>query len=347
VTGTVFQLALPPLPPTLATFWDFRLVPERASSMAASVDHLYIGLIALTAFFSILIGGLLIYFAVKYRAGSRASREDPTTRAGRHEFVWITVPSLISVGIFLWASHVYFAERRIPADTIDVYVVAKQWMWKLQHASGQEEINELHVPVNRAVKLIMTSQDVIHSFYVPAFRVKQDVLPGRHTDMWFEPTRVGEYHLFCAEYCGADHSRMIGRIVVMTEGDYQAWLTSGNAGRTTMAGAGNTTFVRLKCGTCHVPESDARAPQLAGLFGREVKLTDGTTHKADEQYIRRSIHDPRAQVVAGYQPVMPTFKGQVEASDLNELIAYIKSLKPASAGEAAASAAAVTRGGTP
>lgn len=318
----LFQFA-----PTLATFWDFRLFPEQGTAMASKVDAVYVGLIGLTAFFSLLICVLLVFFAVKYRAGSKADRTNPATNTIRQEAVWVGVPFLISMVLFVWASKVFFEQRRVPPDTLDIYVVAKQWMWKLQHPGGQEEINELHIPIGRPVKLVMISQDVIHSFYVPAFRVKQDVLPGRTSEMWFDANRLGEYHLFCAEYCGTDHSRMIGRVVVMTPSDYQTWLTTGNrAGATPMAGSGGATFARLQCNTCHVPDNDLRAPQLAGLFGREVKLANGDRVKADEAYIRKSILDPRSQVVAGYQPVMPTFQGQIEAAELNGLIAYIKSL---------------------
>jgi cytochrome c oxidase subunit 2 len=204
--------------------------------------------------------------------------------------------------------------------------MGKQWMWKAQHPLGKSEINMLHVPVNQPVKLIMTSQDVIHSFYIPAFRVKKDVLPGRYTELWFEATKTGEYHLFCAEYCGTEHSQMIGSVVVMEQLEYERWL-SGNVAGESMAAAGQRLFEQRGCASCHAGTSDARGPALAGLFGKEVQLEDGRTVTADESYLRESILNPQAKVVAGYSPVMPTFEGQISEEGLLQLVAYIKSLE--------------------
>lgn len=307
-------------------FWDFPLFPEQASNFADAVDSLYIGLVSMSAVLTLLIFFFLTYFAIRYRAGSRVSRLHPITRTTYHEVVWLTVPLAIALVLFTWAAQVFVSMKRPPADTLDIYVVGKQWMWKLQHPGGQREINTLHVPLGQPVRLMMTSQDVIHSFFIPAFRVKQDVLPGRTTTMWFTPTRAGEFHLFCAEYCGTDHSRMVGRVVVLPPQEYQSWLAMGGQGET-MAEAGLTPFMTLGCNTCHVPDSDLRAPQLAGLMGRQVQLAGGGTVLADEEYIRASILEPQEKIVAGYPPVMPSYRGQVSAEELHQLIEYIRTLQ--------------------
>ena len=233
--------------------------------------------------------------------------------------------------IFFWGAVVYFKGRTPPRDSTEVYVVAKQWMWKLEHAEGQREINELHVPVGRDVKLIMTSQDVIHSFFVPAFRMKQDVLPGRYTVAWFRATKPGTYHLFCAEYCGTQHSGMIGSIVVLEPAQYEAWMSGGSTGP--LSATGEKIFAELGCVTCHRSDTQGRGPNLQGVFGKPVLLEDGRTVTADENYVRESILDPGAKVVNGFKPVMPTFQGLVSEEQLNALVAYVKSLsKPGSPG---------------
>jgi cytochrome c oxidase subunit 2 len=235
------------------------------------------------------------------------------------------VPFLITMVIFFWGVKVFFQVYRQPSpDAMDVHVVGKQWMWKVRHPEGLREINTLHVPVGRPVKLTMTSQDVIHSFYIPAFRVKQDVVPGRYTYEWFVPTKVGEYHLFCAEYCGAQHSGMIGSVIVMEPAEYQAFL-SGTVANVPMVLSGEKLFSEKQCNTCH----GQRAPTLAGVFGRKVTLQDGSTLTADESYLRESILQPNAKMVAGYPPIMPTYQGQLTEEQITELIAYMKSLKDA------------------
>jgi cytochrome c oxidase subunit 2 len=240
--------------------------------------------------------------------------------------------------IFFWGAVVYFKGRTPPGDSTEVYVVAKQWMWKLEHAEGQREINELHVPVGRDVKLIMTSQDVIHSFFVPAFRMKQDVLPGRYTMAWFRATKPGTYHLFCAEYCGTQHSGMIGDIVVQEPAQYEAWMSGGSTGP--LAATGEKLFAELGCVTCHRTDTQGRGPNLQGVFGKPVKLEDGRMVTADENYVRESILNPGAKIVKGFKPVMPTFQGLVSEEQLNALVAYVKSLAPPSApGQRTASAA--------
>lgn len=308
----------------------FSLLPEQASTVAGQVDALYFFLVALSAVFSILIAAAVIFFAIRFRR-SRERQVVPTWEGLLAlELTWTIIPFLIVLVIFGWGARLFITLQTPPDDALQVYVVGKQWMWKMQHVEGRREINELHVPVGRPVKLVMTSEDVIHSFFVPAFRVKQDVVPGRYTSLWFEADKVGEYHLFCTEYCGSQHSRMIGRVVVMEPAEFQAWLSgSGGAGgdETSMAAAGQKLFEQLGCATCHQGESGARGPSLVGLFDKQVGLVDGTSVVADEKYLREAILNPQAAVVAGYQPIMPTFKGLVSEEGLLQLITYIKSLQ--------------------
>ncbi|HUO14113.1 MAG TPA: cytochrome c oxidase subunit II [Verrucomicrobiae bacterium] len=304
-------------------FDNFPLWPQRASTMAGNVDALFIFLLIVTGLMTLLIFCTLIYFAARYRArpGVLAEQIEGSIPL---EITWSIIPLGVFMMIFLWGAVVYFKERTPPRDATEVYVVAKQWMWKLEHAEGQREINELHVPVGRDVKLIMTSQDVIHSFYIPAFRIKQDVLPGRYTIEWFHPTKPGTYHLFCAEYCGTMHSGMIGDIVVMEPAQYEAWMSGTPSGPLSVAG--EKIFAELGCSTCHRSDTQGRGPNLLGVFGRPVQLEDGRTVTADENYIRESILDPGAKVVAGFKPVMPTFQGLVSEEQVNALVAYVKSL---------------------
>jgi cytochrome c oxidase subunit II len=315
---------------------DFQLFPEAASTVAPRVDALFWFLTILTLILSLLIAGLIVYFAVKYRRGSSADRT-PYRSNFWLEIIWIVGPLPILIYIFYWSADLFFELRRPPADSMQVTVVARQWMWKFQHPSGKREIDVMHVPVHRPVELTMISQDVIHSFYVPAFRVKQDVLPGRYTTVWFEPDKVGEYHLFCAEYCGTNHSRMIGRIVVLSQADYEQWL-SGGSGESPQV-AGMNLFERFRCASCHgssgstapsldLAGSPQRGPPLAGIFGRQVRLADGRTVGVDEAYVRESILRPQAKVVAGFQPIMPSYEGQLTEENVLELIAHIKSLQP-------------------
>ncbi len=302
------------------------LFPEQASTMAPRVDAIYFFLLGIAAFFTLLIAGLIVYYAWRYR------RRSPD-EIGVHihgglalELTWTIIPAMITVVLFVWGSSVFFAQQRPPDDTIDIYAVGKQWMWKFQHLDGQREINELHVPVGRAVKMIMTSEDVIHDFFVPAFRVKADVLPGRYTSVWFQATKPGRYHLFCAEYCGTRHSGMTGEVVVMEPAEYQTWL-SGGVGEGSLASAGEKLFADLACNTCHRPDSQGRGPVLDGLFGKTVTLQNGENVQFDEAYIRESILNPVAKVTAGFQPIMPTFQGLVSEEQLLQLIEYVKSLK--------------------
>jgi len=320
----------------------FPLFPEQASSHAARVDALYFFLIALTAFFSLLIGLMVIGFAIRYRRRSPNDRPPAIYGSLALELTWTLIPLGIVAVIFFWSADLYLTLNRVPKDAIEVHVVGKRWMWKVQHMTGQREINELHVPVGVPVKLTLTSEDVIHSFYVPAFRVKKDALPARYTTAWFQATRPGRYHLFCAEYCGTRHSNMIGSIVVLEPAAFQVWLAGGASGGS-LASAGEKLFQDLACVTCHRGDSGARGPALDGLFGRSVALADGGTAAADETYIRESIVTPSARVVAGYQPIMPTYQGLVSEEQLIQLVAYVRSLKakgpaPATAPVAAAPA---------
>ena len=300
------------------------LFPQQASTVAPQVDALYLFLVLITTFFSLLIALLILFFAVKYK-------RTPTRKAEQiHgstllEIIWTVIPLGISMVIFGWAATIYFHQRRPPANALELYGVGKQWMWKFEYSGGQREINSLHVPTGRPVKISMISQDVIHSFFVPAFRVKYDVLPNRYNTVWFEATQPGTYHLFCSQYCGTKHSAMIGEVVVMKPEDFEAWLGSGKA-EGSMAANGEKYFQELGCITCHRPDSGARGPNLQALYGRPVRLSDGRTVIADDNYIRESVLDPAAKIVSGFQPIMPTFKGIVNEDGMLQLIAYIKSL---------------------
>jgi cytochrome c oxidase subunit 2 len=304
-------------------FDNFPLWPQRASSMAGNVDALFIFLIIVSGMMTLLIFCAVLYFAARYRhrKGVLAEQVEGSTPL---ELIWTIIPLGVFMVIFGWGAFVYFQSRTPPRDATEVYVVAKQWMWKLEHAEGQREINELHVPVGRDVKLIMTSQDVIHSFFVPEFRMKQDVLPGRYTVAWFRATKPGRYHLFCTQYCGTQHSSMIGDVVVMEPAQYEAWMSGTNNGP--LSAAGEKIFAELGCATCHRSETQGRGPSLLGVFGKPVQLEDGRMITADENYLRESILDPGTKVVKGFKPVMPTFQGLISEEQLNALVAYVKAL---------------------
>jgi cytochrome c oxidase subunit 2 len=291
--------------------------------MAGRVDALYIFLLLVTGGMAFLVFVTVIYFAARFRhkPGVRAQQIEGSNLL---EIAWSVIPFGIFMMIFGWGAFVFFQERRPPADATEVYVVAKQWMWKVEHAEGQREINELHVPVGRDVKLIMTSQDVIHSFYIPAFRIKQDVLPGRYTVEWFHATKPGVYHLFCAEYCGTQHSGMVGSIVVQEPAQYEAWMKGVSSGP--LSASGEKIFAELGCATCHRSDVQGRGPNLQGVFGHPVQLEDGRTVVADENYLRESILDPGSKRVKGFPAIMPTFQGLVNEEQVNDLVAYLKSI---------------------
>jgi cytochrome c oxidase subunit 2 len=306
---------------------DLPLFPTQASSLAGQVDGLYFYLVLVSAFFSLLIGLLVIVFAIRYRRRSESELPNGIEGSLRLELAWTLIPLAISMTFFAWGAKIFFAMNRPPNDAMQIYIVGKQWMWKIQHLDGQREINELHIPVGRSVRATMTSEDVIHSFFIPEFRIKRDVVPGRYQSMWFHPTKPGEFHIFCSQYCGTKHSAMIGRVVVMEPAAFQAWL-SGGSGSESLASAGAKLFQQHACNTCHRNDSQARGPNLEGLFGKQVHLQDGRTVVVDEQYVRESILNPQAKMVAGYQPIMPTFQGLISEEGLLQLVAYIRSLTP-------------------
>lgn len=285
-------------------------------------------LVGLSVFFFVLVVALVAIFAIRYRHGSKANRQRRYADSFWLEVFWAGVPTLIALALFVWSAAVFFNYWRIPEGAQEVFVTGKQWMWKIQHANGRREINNLHVPINTPIKLTMTSEDVIHSFFIPEFRVKRDVLPGKYTTLWFEPTKTGTYHLFCAEYCGLNHSTMTGSVIVMEQTDYEKWLLEGNVEE--LAGGASTgeqIFTKMGCLVCHREGASARGPFLAGVFGSEVQLQTGETITADEEYLRESILNPKAKIVFGYAALMPTYKNQLSQDDVFELVNYIKSLE--------------------
>jgi cytochrome c oxidase subunit 2 len=329
----------------------FPLFPEAISQLAREVDQLYFFALLVAAFFSLLIAALVLFFIVRYRRRSADEIGKPERAGVWLEVTWSVIPLVILLAMFAWGSKIFFDIRKPPAGAIEYYVTGKQWMWKFQHPEGPREINELHVPVNQDIKLIMTSEDVIHSFFVPALRAKMDVLPGRYTTFWFRAEETGTYQLFCAEYCGAEHSFMRGSIIVMETDDYEEWLASRGASPTAVAQTGEELFRAQTCNTCHKPDSAALAPVLNGIFGTEEELSDGSTVLVDEGYLRESILNPGAKIVAGYNAIMPTYQGRLSEEELVELILYIKSLetetRPADSGEeesAPASGTSVSEG---
>jgi cytochrome c oxidase subunit 2 len=321
--------------------FGFPLFPTQASTLAPEIDNLYLGVIAITAFFAIIVVVCVIFFAIKYRDHTGDKVGAPITGSVPLELGWSFIPFVISIGIFVWASVVFFHLVRAPDQTLDIYSTGKRWMWRFQHIDGQREINELHVPVGRAVRVVFTSEDVLHDLFIPAFRVKADAVPGRYSAIWFEATKVGEYHLFCAEYCGTKHSGMIGTVYVMEPADYQTWLAGEGSisGGGSMAERGAQLFTQLACVTCHLADSSGRGPSLVGVFGSTVTLNDGTKVVADESYLRESILTSQAKTVAGYQQLMPTFQGLVNENDVASLIEYIKSMQQGAARVASAQAA--------
>jgi cytochrome c oxidase subunit 2 len=306
----------------------FPLFPPTASSVATEMDLLYLFIAAVSAFFVVLVAALVVFFTIKYR------RRHPTeVGADIHgslilELTWTIIPFVLAMVMFIWGADLFFRLSTPPANAMDVWVVGKQWMWKVQHPEGVREINELHVPLGRPVRITLGSEDVVHDFAIPAFRVKMDAVPGRWTTLWFTATRLGTYHIFCAQYCGTKHSAMIGEVIVMEPQDYAAWLAGGRA-MTSAVQNGERLFRDLSCITCHKADSSGRGPTLVGVYGSTVQLSDGRKVVADENYLRESIMNSQARVVQGFQPLMPTFQGQVNEENLLQLVAYIKSLKPA------------------
>ena len=314
------------------------LFPEQASSFAWQVDYLYFYLIGISVFFTVGIVTTIFIFVVRYKEKEKFATPKEIHGSIPLELFWSFIPFVIAMTIFVGGVIVYFKQYRAPANAMEIYVVGKQWMWKIQHQTGQREINELHVPVGRKIKLTMTTEDVLHDFFIPAFRTKADVVPGRYTTMWFEATKPGKYRLYCAEYCGLNHSGMGGWVYAMEQRDFDNWL-SGNVADQTPVQIGEDLFNnKLGCASCHAGGANQRGAKLEGIYNRETKLVGGRTVKADDAYIRESILNPGSKIVEGYQPIMPTFKGQITEEQLVALVAYIKSLS----GETAANSSSYT-----
>jgi cytochrome c oxidase subunit II len=304
---------------------QFQFFPEQASKTAGQVDTLLVCLILVTGTITFGIAAVIIFFLAKYRKRVAADRTPPKSESLPIEVTWSVIPFFIFLGFFGWGAKIYFDESEVPNNAMEVHVIGKQWMWKLEHMQGKREINELHVPLGQTVKLMMTSQDVIHSFFMPAFRIKEDVLPGRYTTQWFKATKEGTYPIFCAQYCGTNHALMIGQVIVMTPTDFAAWLKTG---RETMSVAqrGEQLFHSFGCSGCHAAQTAVRAPLLEGIYGSQVPLADGRIVHADERYLRDCILIPNTQVVAGFDPVMPSFQGRISEDDLFAIITYLKSI---------------------
>jgi cytochrome c oxidase subunit 2 len=303
----------------------FHLFPPQASTSAYEVDALFFALTLISLFFIAVVFLPILFFCIKYRRGSPADRSNPLSGSNIIELGWTTLPTLMGLGLFAWGAVDYFRIEQRPANAIGVQVLGKQWMWKVQHAEGKREINELHIPIDRTVALTLISQDVIHSFFVPAFRVKQDVVPGKYTSEWFKPTRTGEYHIFCSQYCGTQHAQMIGRVVVMQPLAYQEWLNTGEQTESIVR-VGERLFHDRGCSGCHAPNSRFHAPLLQGLYRKPVPLADGTLATADDQYLRDSILQPAKQITAGYDNIMPSFSGHLTEEEIMQLIAYLKEI---------------------
>jgi cytochrome c oxidase subunit II len=302
----------------------FPLFPESASTLSPRVDALFFFIFGVTIFFTVLVALLICVFAVKYR---KDKHPVPVQIHGSIplEILWTLVPLGIAMVIFAWGAVLFFQEKHPPKASMNIYGVGKQWMWKFQHPGGQREINNLHVPVGRPVRMTLISQDVIHDFFVPAFRAQMDVLPGRYTYTWFEATKPGVYHLFCNQYCGTKHSGMVGEVTAMSPDDYEAWLRGAGAFGS-LATHGQNVFASMGCPTCHTGADNARGPNLYNIYGRTERMSDNSLIQVDESYIRQSILNPSAKIVYGFQNIMPTFQGQLNEDEMIELIEYIKAL---------------------
>ena len=306
-------------------FW-----PPQASLHAEHVDWLIGSFGLLMALLAAPVFILSAIYLVRFRHGRKADRSQAEKGSVWLETSWALIPFLLVLGFYVWSTKMFLDQQSPPANALTIDVIAKQWMWKFQHAGGQREINELHVPLGRAIRLTMTSQDVIHSLYLPALRIKQDVLPGRYTQEWFTADKTGAFPLRCAEYCGTDHSLMGGRIIVQTPADFARWQAQAGADRS-LAQQGHALFDRLGCAGCHGgnaqgQDAAVRAPPLAGLYGKPVPLADGSIARADDQYIHDSIMLPNKQVAAGYKPIMPPFGNVLDEEQVAQLEAYIRSL---------------------
>ncbi len=309
---------------------QFQLIPPSAATNANAVDLLYYFQTLVMVVMTAVIFAGIFFFALKYRKRSDSYVPPLIHGSLALEIGWSIVPFIVMLVMFFWGAKIYFDNGKAPDNALDIFVVGKQWMWKVQYPGGQREINELHVPVNVPVKLTLASEDVIHSFFLPAFRLKRDVVPGRYNTEWFVATKPGRYHIFCAEYCGTEHSGMVGWVTVMEPSAYENWLAGGGSSGT-MAEQGAKLFSELGCSSCHLMQSQGRCPNLQNVYGNKQLMSDGTSVIADEAYIRESVLNPNAKIVNGYKPdIMPTFQGQVTEENLLQLIAYLKSLSPRS-----------------
>jgi cytochrome c oxidase subunit 2 len=315
------------------------MLPEQASTFARDVDALYFFILAVCASFALAVAVSVIYFGIRYHKthdaeiGARIEGNLPL------ELLWSIIPTMIAMVMFGWGASSFYYMRAPPQEALNIYAVGKQWMWKFQHLEGQREINELHVPLGRPVKVTITSEDTLHSLYFPAFRTKMDAIPGRYTQLWFEASKVGTYHIFCTEYCGTNHSGMIGSVHVMEPADYQAWLSGGGV-EGTLVERGERLFTELACNTCHLDTGKGRGPSLKDIAGTQVTMADGSTALVDEGYLRESIINSQARIVQGYQPLMPAFQGLVSEDNLVALVEYVKSLSPTATATTPAPAAA-------
>jgi cytochrome c oxidase subunit 2 len=306
---------------------QFPLIPEQGSNFAPDVDLLMTFIVAICLFFAVAVTAAVIYFFFKYERKHVDEIGVPIHGDMRLETAWIVVPLVLSMFMFAWGAVVYVDYRHSPSETLDIYVIGKQWMWKVQQPTGLKEINEVHLPVGRNVRLIMGSEDVIHDFSIPAFRVKMDVVPGHYNTMWFRPTTAGRYRLYCSQYCGTNHALMGGWVTVMEPGEYAAWLSGASSADANPQVAGEKLFAEKACITCHVSNGTGRGPSVSGLYGNKVRLADGSTVTADDGYLRESLLQPAAKIVAGYQPLMPSYQGQLTEEEILQLTAYIKSLQ--------------------
>ncbi len=319
------------------TIFGIPIFPDQASTFAKDVDALYFFVLAVTAFFALGVAVAVIYFGIRYHKkhdgeiGARIEGNLPL------ELLWSVIPTIIAMVMFGWGASVFYHLRRPPAEAMHIYAVGKQWMWKFQHLEGQREINELHIPAGRPIKITISSEDVLHSLFFPAFRTKMDAIPGRYTELWFEAQTPGQYHIFCAEYCGTNHSGMIGTVTVLEPSAYQAWLQGGGT-EGTLAQRGAKLFNDLACSTCHLDTGQGRGPSLKDIVGKPVDLQDGSSVTIDEAYLRESILNSQAKIVKGFQPLMPTFQGLISEENLVALIEHVKSLSPNATTTAAAAA---------
>ena len=301
------------------------LFPAEASGIAPYVDALYFFLVAITIFGTTFVAILLLVFSVRYRREKNpvATQIEGSTLL---EATWTIIPLAIFLVTFVWGALLYFRIYDPPTNAMNIYIVGKQWMWKAEHPGGQHEINALHVPTGKPIQLTMISQDVFHSFSIPDFRIKREVIPGRYSTVWFEATQVGTYHIFCTQYCGTQHSGMVGEVTVMTPGDYKKWLEQSNSGQS-LAQNGERLFASMGCNSCHNGTAAARGPSLAGVYGSKLTLTDGRQILVDDAYLRNAILNPSEHVTAGFAPIMPTYQGQISEDGLIDLVEFIKNMQ--------------------